>query len=172
MALYSSVGTGDFAQVARLVGVHATGRGQVGGHHVETLDCEDRIEGRVFGAAQIQVAFGYVRRCCQQHPGTALAHLGVGRNARQMRRDGDWLAALASNEPAARRAAVTSIFSHHDNIVAPQESCRLPGARNVAFGGVGHVELGRSAAVLDVVMAEINAVCPQQSAIDFKHGLR
>src|SRR5471032_941068 len=76
MALYSSVGTGDFAQVARLVGVHATGHGQVGGHHVETLDRKDRVEGRMFGATQVQVAFGHVRRCCQQHPGTALAHLG------------------------------------------------------------------------------------------------
>lgn len=106
------------------------------------------------------------------HHGTALAQLGMGLNARQMRRDEHWLPALSEAETAARRAAITSIFSHHDNIVAPQESCRLPGARNVEFGGVGHVELGRSALVLDVVMAEINAVCAQQGAMDFKHGIR
>lgn len=91
------------------------------------------------------------------HHGTGLASLGVGANARQMRRDGRWLSALAGAEDAPRRAAITSIFSHHDNIIAPQESCRLPGARNVEFGGVGHVALGRTAAVLDSVLQEINA---------------
>src|SRR5471030_1662092 len=106
------------------------------------------------------------------HHGTALARLGLGRNARQMRRDGDWLPALSGAETAARRAAITSLFSHHDNIVAPQESCRLPGARNVEFAGIGHVELGRAEVVLDVVMAEIKAVSAQRSAIDLNHQLR
>ncbi|WP_295999912.1 alpha/beta fold hydrolase [Rugamonas sp.] len=91
------------------------------------------------------------------HHGTGLASLGPGANARQMRRGHRWLAELAGAEDAARRAAITSIFSHHDNIVAPQESCRLPGARNVELGGVGHVALGRSAAVLASILQEINA---------------
>jgi triacylglycerol esterase/lipase EstA (alpha/beta hydrolase family) len=106
------------------------------------------------------------------HHGTALARLGMGHNARQMRRGHGWLPALSEAEPDARRAAITSIFSHHDNIVAPQESCRLPGARNLEFGGIGHVELGRSGLVLDAVMAEIKAVSMQQSAIDLERELR
>ena len=101
------------------------------------------------------------------HHGTCLAAFGLGLNAAQMRRVAQgraardeppecaWLRALAANEDAAARALVTSIFSHHDNIIAPQTSSELPGARNLAFGGVGHVALGRNPRVLDAVMAEI-----------------
>lgn len=96
------------------------------------------------------------------HHGTCLAAFGLGLNAAQMRRavrdeppECAWLRALAGGEDAAARALVTSIFSHHDNIIAPQTSSELPGARNLAFGGVGHVALGRNARVLDTVMREI-----------------
>jgi triacylglycerol esterase/lipase EstA (alpha/beta hydrolase family) len=96
------------------------------------------------------------------HHGTSLAQFGIGRNARQMRcsgqrsgRDGDWLAALAAAESPAQRALFTSIFSHHDNIVAPQTSCRLPGAKNIEFGGVGHVAMGRDRRILQCVLDEV-----------------
>ncbi|RZA29778.1 MAG: alpha/beta fold hydrolase [Lysobacteraceae bacterium] len=97
------------------------------------------------------------------HHGTCLAAFGLGLNAAQMRRlvrdeppECAWLRALAGGEDAAARALVTSIFSHHDNIIAPQTSSELPGARNLAFGGVGHVALGRNARVLETVMHEID----------------
>ena len=101
------------------------------------------------------------------HHGTCLAAFGLGLNATQMRRiapgraardeppECAWLRALARGEDAAARALVTSIYSHHDNIIAPQTSSELPGARNLAFGGVGHVALGRNPRVLDAVMQEI-----------------
>ncbi|WP_020654889.1 esterase/lipase family protein [Massilia niastensis] len=95
------------------------------------------------------------------HHGTSLAAFGVGANAAQMRRLGvegpesDWLRALGACEEAATRALVTSIYTHHDNIIAPQTSSVLPGARNLAFGGVGHVALGRNPRVLAAVMEEI-----------------
>ena len=96
------------------------------------------------------------------HHGTCLAAFGLGLNAAQMRRmvrgeppECPWLRALDGGEHAAARALVTSIFSHHDNIIAPQTSSELPGARNLAFGGIGHVALGRNARVLDAVMREI-----------------
>lgn len=97
------------------------------------------------------------------HHGTELARFGPGRNARQMRfagaaSAGSWLAALAATETPAKRALMTSIFTHHDNIVAPQTSSYLPGARNLEFGGIGHVALGRSRPVLDCVMAELATV--------------
>jgi triacylglycerol esterase/lipase EstA (alpha/beta hydrolase family) len=95
------------------------------------------------------------------HHGTALARLGVGANARQMRRGDDptsWLNALAASETPALRALVTSIYTHHDNIVAPAESSVLAGARNLPFGGVGHVALGRDARVLALVMRELDAL--------------
>jgi len=89
------------------------------------------------------------------HHGTSLASFGVGLNAQQMRRDGTWLQALAASEDAAKRALITSIYSHHDNIVAPQTSSELEGARNLAFGGVGHVALGANPRILATVMAEV-----------------
>jgi pimeloyl-ACP methyl ester carboxylesterase len=96
------------------------------------------------------------------HHGTCLAAFGIGINAAQMRRvmqdeppECAWLRDLAQGEDAGARALVTSLYSHHDNIISPQTSSELPGARNLAFGGVGHVALGRNARVLDVVMREI-----------------
>ena len=93
------------------------------------------------------------------HHGTALANLAAGTNARQMSRvDGTpsgWLAQLAASETPELRALITSIYSHHDNIVAPQASAQLPGARNIAFGGIGHVALASDARVLRQLLAEI-----------------
>jgi len=43
IAAINSVGTGHFAQVTRLVRVHAPGLCQTGSHHVETLDRQDRV---------------------------------------------------------------------------------------------------------------------------------
>ena len=98
------------------------------------------------------------------HHGTSLAGFGVGRNAAQMCRigtdhgpDNAWLGQLAAGESAQTRALFTSIFSHHDNIVSPQTSSCLDGARNVAFGGVGHVALGRNRRVLACVMEQVAA---------------
>ena len=92
------------------------------------------------------------------HHGTALARFGLGQNAFQMRPGSPWLQALAQGEDAATRALVTSLYTHHDNIVAPQESSRLPGARNLEFGGIGHVALGSNPRVLAAVMQELAAL--------------
>lgn len=95
------------------------------------------------------------------HHGTSLAAFGVGTNALQMRRSGlagpesDWLRELGAGETPATRALITSIYTHHDNIIAPQTSSELPGARNLEFGGVGHVALGSNPRVLAAVMDEI-----------------
>ena len=89
------------------------------------------------------------------HDGTVMAHLGLGRNAAQMRRGSAWLYALAQSDVDLQRGLFTSIYSVHDNIVAPQQSCILPGARNLAFGAVGHVALGRHPQILRCVLEEI-----------------
>jgi triacylglycerol esterase/lipase EstA (alpha/beta hydrolase family) len=96
------------------------------------------------------------------HHGTALARFGLGENAAQMRPGSAWLRQLAASEDAdgtgAARALVTSLYTHHDNIVAPQESSRLDGARNLEFGGVGHVALGSNPRVLAAVLKELAAL--------------
>ena len=97
------------------------------------------------------------------HHGTFHASLAPGANAQQMQRGSAWLTALAASERPETRALITSIWSHHDNIVAPQDSSRLPGARNIEFGGVGHVALGSDARVVAEVLREITGA-PRQPA--------
>jgi pimeloyl-ACP methyl ester carboxylesterase len=112
------------------------------------------------------------------HHGTCLAAFGIGRNAAQMRRQAAaeppecaWLRALGGGEDAAARALVTSLYTHHDNIVSPQTSSELPGARNRAFGGVGHVALGRNPRVLAAVMEEIAAAASRAGADVLRPGV-
>jgi len=110
------------------------------------------------------------------HHGTCLAAFGIGVNAAQMRRAGidgpacTWLRELAAHEDVATRACITSIYTHHDNIVAPQTSGHLEGARNLELGGVGHVALGRNRRVLALVMDEIGRVPTACPAPPVLHG--
>lgn len=96
------------------------------------------------------------------HHGTGMAKFGRGPNVVQMRCQrgaaSDWLQELGRGEDPATRALITSIYTHHDNIVSPQTSSQLAGARNIAFGGVGHVALGCNDRVLDTVMSELAAL--------------
>jgi triacylglycerol lipase len=99
------------------------------------------------------------------HLGTALANFGWGANSRQMRWEGrgmegvanQWLRLLNEGEDPAQRDLITSIWSHHDNIVSPQESSRLPGARNIEVAGIGHVTLAFSQKVQALVLQEIRS---------------
>ena len=99
------------------------------------------------------------------HFGSTLAGYGMGKNARQMlppaqddRGSDDWLTALAASEHGDLRACITSIYSRHDNIVAPQRSAELPGAVNVALDLVGHVALGFDRDVVEQLIAEIRTI--------------
>lgn len=75
------------------------------------------------------------------HFGTALARFSWGLNVRQMADHSDWLVELSRQEEGLSPVPVTSIFSYHDNIVAPQENAILARAENHAVGGVGHLSL-------------------------------
>jgi triacylglycerol lipase len=100
------------------------------------------------------------------HHGTSLAHFGVGLNTHQMRwtateQEGlasDWLRALKAGESAGVYHLVVSIYSHHDNIISPQTSSHLEGAKNIELNGVGHVALGFDPDVQAMVIREIRDV--------------
>ena len=96
------------------------------------------------------------------HFGSTLAAYAMGENARQMlpavgkeASAGDWLTSLANSESADLRARMRSIYSRHDNIVAPQQSALLPGASNMPLDLVGHVALGFDRDVMQLLMTAI-----------------
>ncbi len=91
------------------------------------------------------------------HRGTVHATLGRGRNVRQMRRDSDWLCALAADEPPQRLRNFTVVLSCQDNIVAPQAIQTLPGARTVMLHGLGHISLAYDARVAAIVLEALAA---------------
>lgn len=85
------------------------------------------------------------------HYGSRLAMLAWGRCGRQMVIGNPWLRAL-QDEPLA--VPLTSIYSVHDNQVMPQRACSaLAGATNCAIGGVSHLGMAFSPALLSVLLA-------------------
>lgn len=72
------------------------------------------------------------------HGGSALARLGLGRNARQMESGSEWLRALALS---AVPVETVSIYSPRDNYVMPQDSMALPTATKVTLDGLGHLAM-------------------------------
>ena len=74
-----------------------------------------------------------------------------------------WLRKLDESEGEATRKLFVSIYSHQDNIVAPQTSSELKGARNIAFRGIGHVALALHPMIQASVLAEIRAAWIQST---------
>jgi triacylglycerol esterase/lipase EstA (alpha/beta hydrolase family) len=106
------------------------------------------------------------------HHGTGIANFGVGMNCRQMHWRGNavngtpsqWLRKLDSGEDPATRARIVSIYSHHDNIVSPQVSSQLQGARNIEYQGIGHVALLLHPLIHARVLAEIRNASARELA--------
>jgi triacylglycerol esterase/lipase EstA (alpha/beta hydrolase family) len=85
------------------------------------------------------------------HHGSMLAWTFAGRCLAQMRPGSRWLADINRNESAPAPVPITSIWSRHDSMVAPQASAELACARNVALAGIGHNALLNSRDVMDEV---------------------
>ena len=117
---------------------------------------------RAHGAARLAAAI----TLGTPHHGSALAKFAPGLNCREMRwtgtglqgRPSSWLLALERHEEAALRARFISIYSHHDNIVAPQISSHFADAKNIAFHGIGHVALARHPRIIAQVIAEVRRI--------------
>jgi triacylglycerol lipase len=75
------------------------------------------------------------------HRGTWLARLALAANARQMRVDGAWMAALAAREPPTLPGLITSWWSECDQIVYPPPTAIYPGSEAKQLRGTGHIAL-------------------------------
>ncbi len=91
------------------------------------------------------------------HHGSALARFGMGPNARQMEPGSEFLETLRAREATSPHPPALSIYSTHDNMVAPQDSGRLPWARNVAVAGYGHLCVMACEPVMKLLLEEIRA---------------
>ena len=115
-------------------------------------------------------ARAYLRACARQqtatalakvitlgspHHGTALARFEVSANGRQMKLASPWLAALATDEGGVWPCPLVSIYSLDDNVVAPQLSAYLDGARNIALSGIGHISLPLAQRAIALVVQEL-----------------
>jgi len=87
------------------------------------------------------------------HQGTVLARLGLGRSARQMEPGNAWLAGL--NGGGAPPVPTLAIWTTGDEIVAPQDSARLPHVRDCVLPALGHLALGLSPQVAELVLADL-----------------
>ncbi len=75
------------------------------------------------------------------HRGTWLAGFARTPNARQMRLDSPWMAALVAIEPPTLPALITSWWSECDQIVYPPPTAVFPGSEAKQLRGVGHIAL-------------------------------
>jgi len=87
------------------------------------------------------------------HHGTVIARLGHGRNGRQMEPGNPWLADL--NRTETTEVPTLTIWSCGDEIVAPQATSRLAGAREAVLPALGHVAMVLSPRVRDLLLADL-----------------
>ena len=89
------------------------------------------------------------------HHGSVFARGVVGRCLAQMRPGNAWLAELNRDERKPPPVPITSIWSRHDSLVAPQASSELPCADNIAIVGVGHNALLADKRVLELLRSSL-----------------
>jgi triacylglycerol lipase len=87
------------------------------------------------------------------HHGTRLAHFGFGRSAREMETGSQWLQKLAEGERES--VPVLSVWSRHDNFVAPQVSGYLSKGEDVQIEAMGHLSMVFSRHVLAILKREL-----------------
>jgi hypothetical protein len=94
------------------------------------------------------------------HNGTSIAKglQKLGKNLEQMQPSSEWSSDFnqaTTGEPCP--VPFVNVVTPHDNIVAPQHSCRLSKtyAKQVVLPGIGHLEMVASKPVLNVILEEL-----------------
>ena len=93
------------------------------------------------------------------HHGSVLAYSFPGGCLAQMRPGNAWLLELNRGEASPAPVPIKSIWSRHDSMVAPQASCVLACAENIALIGVAHNALIRDPRVMELVGHDIEQIC-------------
>jgi triacylglycerol esterase/lipase EstA (alpha/beta hydrolase family) len=108
---------------------------------------------RRFGAARVAklITIG------APHHGSMLAWSFPGTCLAQMRPGNAWLADLNHDENRTAPVPITSIWSRHDSMVAPQASSVLGSAENIALVGVAHNALLGDREVRELVVRELRS---------------
>jgi triacylglycerol lipase len=104
---------------------------------------------RRYGAARVA---GLVTLAAPHH-GTGIARLGLGRNAREMAPDSEWLRSLNAEPPPS--IPIASLWSLDDEIIDPPDASRLANAHEIVVKGIGHMAMAFSPIVLACVEAEL-----------------
>ena len=105
---------------------------------------------RRFGTARVEqlITIG------TPHHGSMLAYTFPGCCLAQMHPGNPWLVELNREESARAPVPITSIWSRHDSMVAPQGSSVLRNAENIALVGIAHNALLGEKAVVELVATE------------------
>ncbi len=91
------------------------------------------------------------------HLGTVVACRFPWLNTRQMCCGSRWLLELNAQQEARLALAVTSLYSHDDNLIVPASGAALCGARSIGFPDLGHLSLLYSPRILRTIVAELGA---------------
>jgi len=92
------------------------------------------------------------------HHGSMLAYSFPGICLAQMQPGNRWLVELNRDEAAPAPVPITSIWSRHDSMVAPQTSSVLACAKNTALIGIAHNALVGDERVMGIVASEIGSL--------------
>jgi triacylglycerol esterase/lipase EstA (alpha/beta hydrolase family) len=106
---------------------------------------------RRFGAARVEqlITIG------TPHHGSMLAYTFPGCCLAQMHPGNPWLVELNREESGRAPVPITSIWSRHDSMVAPQGSSVLRNAENIALVGIAHNALLGEKAVVELVATKV-----------------
>lgn len=99
------------------------------------------------------------------HAGSVQAALAFGSAGRSLRRTSAWLRELGLGPAPDEAVRRVSLYSWHDELVSPPDSCRWTGARECAYAGVGHIDLLWSDTVAADVARELHAMLHASSAV-------
>ncbi len=119
------------------------------GHSMGGLVCRAYVD--KFGGGRVRkvITLG------TPHHGTVLAYLLCGANLKQMRPGSAWLNRLNAQASA---VPISTHYSVHDNIIAPQDNARLAGAESFALAGIGHLSMAFSRQVMASVLEDIRSL--------------